>query len=452
MSAINQYIDLYNRHRKAIDTHSGGAVNAIRQQALRVLSDAARMPEKGDEDYEVTSLEEVFAPDYGVNINRIDLGANPAEVFRCDVPNLSTCLYFLRNDAFFAGKNSDNALPKGVVICSLAEAAVKYASIVDAHYGKIARLEHLPTALNSLLAQDGVFVYVPQGVQVEKPVQLVNILNSSAPLMACRRILLVAEDGAQIRLLSCDHTQNPDIDYLNSQVIEIYAGRNAVVDFYDIEDSSDRTRRVSSMYIRQEEASNVLVDGITLKNGITRNDFSVDMVGNHAELHLLGMAMASGNRHVDNHTEVVHKAEYGHTDELFKYVLDGNAVGAFSGLIRVLEGADKTEAYQSNRNVLASDEARMYSKPQLVIDCDDVKCSHGSTIGQIDQTALFYMRSRGIPEQEARLMLMQAFMNDVIAGVRMDALKDRLRHLVETHILGGTSSCRDCASSCNQKK
>lgn len=142
----------------------------------------------------------------------------------------------------------------------------------------------------------------------------------------------------------------------------------------------------------------------------------------------------------------------GHTDELFKYVLDDKAVGSFSGLIKVEPEADKTEAYQSNRNVLASTEARMFSKPQLLIDCDDVKCSHGSSIGQIDQNALFYMRSRGIPEHEARLMLMQAFMNDVIDGVRLESLKDRLRHLVGSHILGNSASCHDCAGSCQNKK
>lgn len=133
-------------------------------------------------------------------------------------------------------------------------------------------------------------------------------------------------------------------------------------------------------------------------------------------------------------------------------MLDDKAVGSFSGLIKVEPEADKTEAYQSNRNVLASTEARMFSKPQLLIDCDDVKCSHGSSIGQIDQNALFYMRSRGIPEHEARLMLMQAFMNDVIDGVRLESLKDRLRHLVGSHILGNSASCHDCAGSCQNKK
>lgn len=451
MTAINQYIELFKATREAIDAHSAGALNALRPKALEAL-EGARMPVKGDEDYEVTDLEEVYAPDYGVNVNRIDLGVNPAEAFHCDVPNLSTCLYFLANDAFFAARNSDKNLPEGVIVKSLRRAAVENADIVEKYYGQIASLDCRPTALNTLLAQDGLLLYVPKGVVVEKPIQLVNILNSATPLMAVRRLLIVLEDDAQARMLVCDHTQNKQTDYLNTQVVEIFSGKRAVFDYYDIEDSSDSTHRVSNIYIRQQEASNLMVDGITLTNGFTRNNYVVDLDGDRTELHLLGMAMASGRRHVDNHTAVNHRHKYGTTSELFKYVLDDQAVGSFSGLIKVFPGADKTEAYQSNKNVCASPEARMYSKPQLIIDCDDVKCSHGSSIGQIDQNALFYMQSRGIPEHEARLMLMQAFMNDVIAGVRLESLKNRLRHLVETHILGGSSSCQDCAGACPTTK
>lgn len=449
MSAIDQYIELFKANRAAIDAHSAPALNAMRGRALDALR-GRRMPEKGDEDYEVTSLEAMFAPDYGVNINRIELGANPAEAFHCDVPNLSTSMFFLFNDTFHPGRNAAGSLPEGVVVESLRAAAERCPDLVSRYYGRVASVEGDPqVALNTLLAQDGLFVYVPKGVEVEKPIQIVNILNSGAPLMVNRRMLIVAEEGARVRILVCDHTQNCRVDYLNSQVAEIAVGRRAVVDYYDLEDSSAGTHRAASYYIRQEAESNLMVDGITLMNGTTRNNYHVDLRGDRTELHLLGMAMAGGDRHIDNHTVVEHSAKGGRTDELFKYVLDDRAVGAFSGLIKVYPGAEKTEAYQSNRNVCASPDARMHSKPQLLIDCDDVRCNHGSSIGQIDQNALFYMRSRGIPEREARLMLMQAFMNDVISGVRLESLKDRLRHLVESHILGGSSSsCRQCAGSC----
>lgn len=448
MSAINQYIDLYKENREIIDSHSAGILNEMRQPALDALSGAS-MPTKGDEDYEVTDIEKVFAPDYGVNIKQIELGANPAEAFKCDVPNMSTCLYFLFNDAFHEGKNSDSTLPKGVIIKSLRDAARENADIVNRYYGKAAQLSDPQTALNTLLAQDGLFVYVPRGVVVEKPIQVVNILNSRFPLMANRRMLIVVDDDAHAHMLVCDHTQGCGTTYLNSQVVEIFAGERAVFDYYDLEDSSTNTNRVSSFYIHQEASSNVLIDGITLMNGFTRNNYIVELNGSNTESQLLGMAMANGTRLIDNHTVVTHNHKGGHTNELFKYVLDNSAVGSFSGLIKVCPGAEKTEAYQSNKNICASPDARMYSKPQLLIDCDDVKCNHGSSIGQLDQNALFYMRSRGIKEHDARLMLMQAFMNDVIAGVRMESLKDRLRHLVENRFLGSNTTCRSCTSTCH---
>ena len=281
MSAIDQYIELYKANSKAICGHSAGVLNASRDAALKALEGAA-MPEKGDEDYEVTSLEAMFAPDYGVNINRIDLGANPADAFRCDVPNMSTCMYFLFNDAFHAGKNSENALPKGVIIKSLKQAAEENAELVERYYGKAAGLKSTQVALNTLLAQDGIFIYVPKRVVVEKPIQLVNILNSGAPLMTNRRMLIVLEAGAQARLLVCDHTQNCSVDYLNSQVVEIFAGEQAVFDYYDIEDSAVDTHRVSSCFVSQQRESNVMVDGITLMNGQTRNNFEVELEGDRA--------------------------------------------------------------------------------------------------------------------------------------------------------------------------
>lgn len=443
MTAIQQYKDLFKAHRELIDENSCAVLNSVRDEAFEALEEVV-FPKKGDEDYEVTDEESIFAPDYGINFRRMDLGVNPSEVFRCEVPNMSTSLFFLANDIFKSAANAYNGLPDGVIVKSLKAASDENKDLLTKYYGKVASLDNPQTAVNTLLAQDGLFMYIPKGVVVEKPIQLVNILNSTVPLMVNRRILIVLEEGAQAKLLVCDHTQDREKDYLASQVVEIYAAENSVFDYYDIEDSSPNTNRVSSVYVHQEEGSNVMIDGITLRNGTTRNNYVVDMAGDHAELHLLGMAIVGEECHVDNHTVVNHSAKYGKTNELFKYVLDNKAIGAFSGLIRVEPGAVKTEAYQSNKNICASDTARMYTKPQLLIDCDDVKCSHGSTIGQIDQNALFYMRSRGIPEKEARLMLMQAFMHDVISGVRMESLKDRLRHLVENRFLGNSASCAAC--------
>ena len=186
------------------------------------------------------------------------------------------------------------------------------------------------------------------------------------------------------------------------------------------------------------------MNGITLTNGLTRNNYYVELDGAHATTSLCGMSVLDKEQQLDTYSLITHTAPNCVSDELFKYVLNDHAVGAFSGRILVKEGAEKTEAYQSNRNLCATREAHMYSKPQLEIYADDVKCSHGMTTGQLDENALFYMRSRGIPLEEARMLLSVAFMADVIEHVRLDALKDRLHKLVEKRFRGELAKCADC--------
>lgn len=447
MSALQQYINLYTQNADAISAGSPQPLNAMRQAALKALADAS-LPHKGDEDYEATDIDAAFAPDYGLNINRVDFAGNPAESFRCDVPNMSTCMYFVYNDMFHPGATARIGT-SGIVVESFREAAVNHPDLLRRHYGTVAPCSKPEVALNTLLAQDGILIYIPDNVVAPKPIQLVNIFNASMPLMAVRRLLIIVGENAQAKFLSCDHTQTKGIKYLNSQVIEIIAKPNSTFDYYDLEESSADTTRVSSLYVNQQQGSNVLIDGITLLNGLTRNDYRFEVNGSHAETHLLGMTIAGGTQHVDNHTFISHNAPSCKSNEMFKYVLNENAVGAFAGKILVQPGCPKIDAYQGNRNLCASPTAKMYTKPQLEIYTDDVKCSHGSTVGQLDQEAMFYMRTRGISEPVAENLLMQAFMADVIDAVRLDVLKDRLHHLVEKRFQGSLASCNACHADGN---
>ncbi len=445
---MQQYIDFYTNQSDVINARCADPINRMRDAALTALKQGtwARL---GDENYEITDLYKIFEPDYGINVNRVKFSADLNEAFRCDVPNLSTWLYFIINDTFRASRAEMPTLPSGVLVMSLCEAAKQYPELVKAHYGKIADLKDQQVALNTLMVQDGVFIRIPDNVCLERPIQLVNILNSAQSLMANRRILISVGRGAQGRLLICDHTQNATIDYLASQVIEISMEEDSVFDLYDLEESSARTNRVSSLYARQGKGSNLLINGMTLINGTTRNNYYVDLDGEHTETHLLGMGIGNNEQHIDNHTLIAHNSPHCHSNELFKYVLDDNSRGAFTGKIKVKEGAIKTEAYQSNKNIVASSSAKMHSKPQLEIYADDVKCSHGATVGQLDQNALFYMRTRGLTDKEARTLLMQAFMSDVINHVRLDVLRDRLRHLVEKRFYGTVALCSECSGSCH---
>lgn len=443
MNIEKQYIELYDQYHSLIDSHASPILNALREKAMSDFR-VTGFPSPNDEEYKHTHIPDLFAPDYGLNLNRLEIPVNPYEVFRCDVPNLSTLLYFVVNDSFYTKENPKVKLPEGVLIGSLNEMARSHPDLVQRYYGKQACTQNDGiVALNTAFVQDGFFLYVPKGVIIEKPIQLINILRGDADFMVNRRLLIILEEGAQARLLVCDHTMDKK-KFLSSQVTEIYAGKNAVFDYYDIEESSLNTNRITSTFVDQAEKSNVLINGITLHNGTTRNNYRMTFSGEHAEAHLCGMAIADKKQSVDNHTFIDHAVPHCTSNELFKYVLNDSSTGSFSGRILVREGAQKTSAYQTNRNLCATKEAHMYTKPQLEIYADDVKCSHGATVGQLDENALFYLRSRGIPEAEARMLLMFAFTNDVIENVRMDALKDRLRQLVEKRFRGELDKCAGC--------
>lgn len=451
MSALSQYIELFDSHRATIEAKSAEVMNLCRQDARNRL-EGKRLPQKGTEGYEKTSIEDMFAPDFGVNINRVNIPVDVSLSFKCDVPNMSTIMAFVVNDSFVPSSTLHNKMPQGVIIDSLAKVATENPQLVSRYYNQLADNDNEAVALNTMLAQDGVMIYVPRGVVMERPIQLVNIFNSAAPLMGVRRLVIVVEEGAKAQLLICDHTQNSEYRYLSSQVIEAFVGQNASLDIYDIEESSDTTSRYSQLYARQERDSQLIVNGVTLTGGVTRNDYHIELVGDNCTSTLGGMAIGSGHQHIDNNSDVRHLSAHCNSNQLFKYVLDEESTGAFEGAIYVAPGAQFTEAYQSNRNLLASKSARMHTKPQLEIYNDDVKCSHGATTGQLDADALFYMRSRGIPEQEARTMLMQAFMVDVIDMVKMEGLRDRLRHLVEKRFYGQQASCADCGVTCRDPK
>ena len=444
MNCEKQYTDLYGQCRDMIMSHSTAPLNAVRDAAF---DDFKRLgfPTKKVERYKYTDIPALFEPDYGLNLNRLEIPVDPYEAFRCDVPNLSTSLYFVVNDGFY-----DKALPKarlipeGVVVGSLAKYAATHPDFVARYYSKLAKTaDDGITALNTMLAQDGLLVYVPKGVVVDKAVQVINILRSDVDLMVNRRVLIVVEEGAAIRLLFCDHAAD-DRRFLATQVIEAYVGDNASLDLYCLEETHVKNVRVSNVFIEQQRDSRVSHNGITLHNGVTRNRTDLIFAGEGAECDMRGCVIADKHQHVDNNTLIDHRVAHCTSNELYKYVLDGNAVGAFAGRVLVRHGAQKTVSQETNQNLCATKEARMYTQPMLEIYADDVKCAHGSTVGQLNDAALFYMRQRGISLKEARLLLEFAFVNEVIDGIRLDPLRDRLHYLVEKRFRGELNKCEGC--------
>lgn len=451
MNPLEQYLELYRSHRDEIDANGAPVLNALRDDAFRRL-EGMTLPARGDENFENIDPGAILAPDYGINLRKAPVEFDPGMTFRCDVPLASQSVMMNVNDTFAAATDAYDSLPDGVDAGSLREFARLAPAEVAEYYGRIADPGNPVVALDTLLAQDGLYLRVRRGVRLERPLQLVNILTGSAPLMAVRRMLVIIEDEAECKLVACDHTQRDDLDMLALETVEIYVGRRARFDYCHIEESSRKTSRLSALYLRQQEASSVNIDGMTLFNGKTRNEYHCRFEGENAGLRLYGMGIEDKERVISTYTHIDHAVPRCKSDELFKFTVDDSASGAFTGRIHVAPGAVGTEAYQANRNLVGSPEARMNSKPQLEIYNDDVKCSHGCAIGQLDPLQVFYMRTRGLTEAEARLLLRQAFMSDVIAAVDVPSLRDRLHMLAERRFAGMETACgHQCAAGkCNK--
>lgn len=446
-SGTLQYINLYKECKGVICGHSSDVLNACRDDAFDGFC-AKGFPTKKVEQYKYTDMAALFAPDYGVNVQRLDIPVNPYDAFKCDIPNLSTQLFFVVNDAFYDKALPKTELPEGVIVDSLRKVATEKPELVAKYYNRLA-VEGAKekgagaSLLNTMLAQDGLFIYVPKGVVVEKAIQVVNILRSDVPLMVNRRVLIVMEESASAKVLFCDHAAD-DREFLTTEVVETYLHDNASLQLYSLEETHAKNVRVNETFVRQERDSHIEYDVITLHNGTTRNTTHIMLAGEGAECSLGGGVIEDKKQHVDNNVEILHQVPHCDSQVLYKYVLNDESRGAFAGLVKVEHDAQKTTSGMTNQNLCATKEARMFTQPQLEIYADDVKCSHGSTVGQLNDKALFYMQQRGISLAEARLLLQNAFIGEVIDRISLEPLRDRLHYLVEKRFRGELSKCEGC--------
>ena len=439
MNSEQQYIDLYRQARQLICDHAPQVMNDVREAAFERFVEKG-FPTRKVERYKYTDMAALFAPDYGLNLQRLQIPADPYKAFRCDVPNLSTSLFFMVNDSFYGGKHKDDE----VVIASLGEYAKAHPEWLARYYNRLAGSDEAAVSdLNTMLCQDGLLVYVPRGVKTGRTIQVINILRADVDLMVNRRVLIVVEEGAELKMLFCDHADD-DRRFLTTQVIEAFVGEQASLDLYCLEETHYKNVRVSNVYIDQQRDSRVNHNVITLHNGITRNKLDLTLSGEGAECQCYGCVIADKHQHVDNNTLITHRVPHCTSNQLYKYVLNDQATGAFAGRVLVEHGAQQTASQMTNQNLCATREARMYTQPMLEIYADDVKCAHGSTVGQLNEAALFYMQQRGISLAEAKVLLQNAFINEVIDKMQLDPLRDRLHYLVEKRFRGELNKCKGC--------
>lgn len=452
MSVEQQYIDIFKDHIDDINNHSAGALNRYRCVAFEKFEETG-FPTNKNEEYLYTDIAKAYETDYGVNVSGVEFPVEPYNIFRCGVPGINTNLFFVVNDIFYKSQKAKPAvLPDGVIACGLKDAAVKYGDIVDKYYAQLTNdSKDGNVNFNTAFAMDGFFLYVPEGVKIEQPIQLVNMMRSDVDMMANSRNLIIIGDGAEAKVLVCSHALD-NKQFLANRVTEVFVGKHAKYEHYKLESSRQTMTNIETLIVREDEESDVLINDITLQNGLTRNNVRVDFKGKGAKLNLCGMAICDGEQHVDTDTVVNHWVGECETKELYKYVLNGKSVGSFSGRIMVAPDAQKTKAVQTNKNICLGHDARMHAKPHLEIYADDVICNHGATVGQLDDDAIFYLRSRGIPESVAKMLLMFAFVDDVENEINVPALKDTIKMMIERRFRGeADSACSGCSSkqACN---
>jgi Fe-S cluster assembly protein SufD len=445
----NQLTDWYFTNRDQLMSSSSSVFNSMRPAAMESFRRLG-IPDRSMENYKSTDIPKVFLTPLNRYVGPRKILFAVEDLFHCDIPELDTELILLVNGWFYQNRPKIQVLPGGMIIGSMAEAAKQYPDLLRKHYSKYADYEKDGlVALNTAFAQDGTFVYVPKGAGSDRAVQIVNILLSPEDLFVQHRNLVIIEDQATARIVVCDHSLSAH-HYLTNSVTEIFVGANAHLDYVKLQNENNNSNQISTSFIHQERSSNAVFNTITLHGGLIRNNVYTCLAGEGASNQTLGLFLVDKTQHVDNYTFVDHAVSNCTSHQNFKGILDDQATGAFNGRILVRPKAQKTLAYQANNNILLTNEARMRTKPQLEIYADDVKCSHGATVGQLDQNAIFYLQSRGISLREARLLLMYAFGHEILSKITIDPLRERLSDLVDKRLRGELTLCNSCPLHCQE--
>ena len=441
-----KYTAHYNEVKESLREDSADVLNIPRNKAFQDFV-MQGIPTRKNENYKYTNLQPQFYPEYRFIHRREPAEVDLNVIFRCGVPQLDTHLAFIFNGWYYENNRQVGQLPQGVILESLEKMAYEKPELL-AKYASLANTGKDPlVALNTAFAKDGYFLYIPKNTEVEKPIQLINFLQANNDAFITQRNFIYVEEGADVKIISCDHTLNLN-KYLNNCVTEVFIGANANMEYYTLQNQHNNTTSLNSVFIHQERDSRATALYSSLHGGFIRNNLQFILDGENAEANLYGMAFIDRKQHVDNFTEVIHAKPHCLSNQVYKNVLDDESTGAFAGRIHVVRDAQKTNAFQRNNNLLLTDKATMHTKPQLIIDADDVKCSHGATVGQIDEEALFYLRTRGIEESKARLMMMNAFAHEVVQRISVEPLRDRIDELVEKRLKGEVARCHDCAYNC----
>lgn len=408
-------------------------VHNVRVEAMKNF-EMKGFPSKKEEAWKYTSLNALQKTDFSIfpkQVNTLEY----KDVKKYFIHEIDTYkLVFI--DGVYSSNLSETT-HDGVDICLMSSALNKpmYKQIMDVYFNKIASQDESLTTLNTAFSKEGAYIYIPRNKMPKKPIEILHFATGNeASIMLQPRNLVIVEENAEVQIVE-RHQSLTANDVLTNSVTEIFAAKNAIVDYYKIQNDAAEASLIDNTYINQKDKSVVNVHTFSFGGKLTRNNLNFYQNGEYIDSTMKGVTILGEKQHVDHHTLVHHIEPNCESHQDYKGIYDENSTGVFNGKIIVERLAQKTNAFQQNNNILISDKATINTKPQLEIFADDVKCSHGCTIGQLDEEALFYLQSRGIPKKEANALLMYAFANNVLASVRIPELKARINKLI-AHKLG----------------
>jgi Fe-S cluster assembly protein SufD len=369
--------------------------------------------------------------------------------FRCDIQGLAGYETPVING--LCNSKELTVLQNGVIFGSLSVAMKELSELVKPHFGQYSKNIDGFSALNDALWLDGVFLYIPDNVVLERPVQMMNVYNSNQNLFVSVRNLVIIGKNSKATFLQCDDSTNHQRIFSNT-VTEVNMAQNSGIEYYKLQNINNETTIINRMMFHQEVNSKLHFNQISLNGGLLRNDIHTRLSGEYAEAEISGAYLMDKNQIIDNHIFIHHAVPHCISRQEFRGVLDDYASTIFNGHILVDKDAQKTQAFQNCRNILISDKAKIETQPFLEIYADDVKCSHGASVGQLDNEALFYLRSRGINEDHARTLLMYAFVAEILEKIKITPLKERYVDMIKRRLSGNLGICEQCVLECSLKK
>jgi FeS assembly protein SufD len=387
--------------------------------------------------------------DFSLEINPVHEAAK--KNFNCEIHDFDTETVTLEN-ASFADGDAVRRLENGIIVAGTKAAMKAYPELFEKHFGTCKLMESDGFIdVNTALWQDGFFIYVPKNVKAEKPIQVIKLIESDKNPFLQTRNLIILEEGADLQIVDCDDSIDQESSLINS-FTEIFLGENSHLDKYKLQNINDNAILLNSNVVRQLSNSVLQSNTLSFNGGIIRNNIQVALNGEGADAKVLGLYLMDKKQHVDNQLKVSHDVSHCNSFGQFKGILDDEATAVFNGHVYVQPNAQKTTAYQNNSNIILTPTAKVNTMPFLEIYADDVKCSHGTSTGQLDQEAMFYLRQRGISEANAKMLLMYAFAAEISNHIAIDQLRERIDDMIKKRLRGELSSCDNCVLRCSKPK